>query len=66
MGSFNDLVENYNLKIITIDKINAKKENQNKEKINNLTDVLFKEIYNIYNTINMKKNNHYLLGNKIS
>jgi peptidyl-prolyl cis-trans isomerase D len=45
--SFQETAKNYNLKIITIDKINAKKENQNKEKINNLTDVLFKEIYNI-------------------
>jgi len=45
--SFQETAYNYNLKIISIDKINAKKENQNKEKINNLTDVLFKEIYNI-------------------
>ena len=36
-----------NLKIIEIDKINAKKEDRNKNKIKNLPDVLFNKIYNI-------------------
>jgi peptidyl-prolyl cis-trans isomerase D len=35
------------LKIIEIDKINSKKEDQNKNKINNLSDTLFNKIYNI-------------------
>ena len=45
--SFEETAKSNNLKIITIDKINIKKEDQNKNKINSLPDVLFNKIYNI-------------------
>ena len=45
--SFKKASNDYNLKIITIDKINAKKEDLNKNKINNISDTLFNKIYNI-------------------
>jgi len=45
--SFKDTAETNNLKIIKIDKINAKKENQKKEKIKNFPNALFDLIYNI-------------------
>ena len=35
------------MKIVKIKKINAKKEDQNKNKLNNISDALFKKIYNI-------------------
>jgi len=37
-------------KIITINKINAKKEDLNKNKVNNISDALFNKIYNIKST----------------
>ena len=45
--SFEETAESNNIKIIKIDKINAKKENQNKVKIKNIPDDLFKKIYYI-------------------
>ena len=48
--SFEETAESNNLKIIKIDKINAKKENQNKVKIKDLSDDLFKKIYYIKTT----------------
>ena len=48
--SFDDSVRNNNLKIILIKRINAKKEDENKNKIKNLSDNLFKKIYNLNST----------------
>ena len=45
--SFNETSKDNNLKIITLGKINTKKEDLNKNKINNLPDNLFNKIYNI-------------------
>ena len=45
--SFNETSKDNNLKIITFDKINAKKEDLNKNKIKNISDNLFNKIYNI-------------------
>ena len=45
--SFDETSEDNNLKIVKINKINAKKEDQNKNKISNLNDILFNKIYNI-------------------
>ena len=45
--SFDEASEGNNLKIIKINKINAKKEDQNKNKLNNISDTLFNKIYNI-------------------
>tara|TARA_B000000475_G_scaffold37062_1_gene27622 strand:+ start:70 stop:1440 length:1371 start_codon:yes stop_codon:yes gene_type:complete len=47
--NFNELTETNNLKIIEFNKINAKKEDEAKNKIKNLPDKLFKKIYNIKN-----------------
>ena len=48
--SFEETAKANNLKIIEFNKINAKKENEAKNKIENLPDNLFKKIYNIKNT----------------
>ena len=45
--SFEETANANNLKIIEFNKINAKKENKNKNKIENLPDNLFNKIYNI-------------------
>ena len=45
--SFEETAQANNLKIIEINKINAKKENQQKNKVKSLPDNLFKKIYNI-------------------
>ena len=45
--SFEETSKINNLKIVTIDKVNAKKEDQNKNEINNLSKALFNKIYNI-------------------
>mgnify|MGYP001397849297 CR=1 FL=1 len=45
--SFDEVSKDNNLKIVKIKKINAKKEDQNKNKLNNISDALFKKIYNI-------------------
>jgi len=45
--SFNDAAKNANLSVISIKKINAKKEDESKNKIKNLSDNLFKKIYNL-------------------
>jgi peptidyl-prolyl cis-trans isomerase D len=45
--SLNETSKDNNLKIITFDKINAKKEGLNKNKIKNISDNLFNKIYNI-------------------
>ena len=45
--SFGETAKANNLKIIEFNKINAKKENEEKKKIENLPDNLFNKIYNI-------------------
>jgi peptidyl-prolyl cis-trans isomerase D len=45
--SFDEATKNNNLKIVKVNKINAKKEDQNKNKFNNIPDALFEKIYNI-------------------
>ena len=45
--TFEDTAKANNLKIVEFNKINAKKENEAKNKIENLPDNLFKKIYNI-------------------
>jgi len=45
--SFEETVKTNNLKVVEFNKINAKKENERKDKIENLPDNLFKKIYNI-------------------
>ena len=45
--SFEETTKANNLKIISFNKINAKKEDETKNKIENLPDNLFKKIYNI-------------------
>ncbi len=45
--SFEETTKNNNLKIVEFKKINAKKENEKKIKIEKLPDNLFKKIYNI-------------------
>ena len=45
--SFDEVSKDNNLKIVKIKKINAKKEDQNKNKLNNISDALFEKIYNI-------------------
>ena len=45
--TFAVVAKSNNLKVIEIDKINAKKEDQNKKKINSLPDSLFNKVYNI-------------------
>ena len=45
--SFNETVKSNNLKVISIENINKKKENLNRDKISNLSDNLFKKIYNL-------------------
>ena len=45
--SFKEAATTNNLEIIEINKINAKKEDRNKNKVNNLSDDLFNKIYNI-------------------
>ncbi len=45
--SFEETANSNNLKIIEFNKINAKKENESKNKVENLPDNLFKKIYNI-------------------
>ena len=48
--SFDETSKDNNLKIIMIDKINVKKEDINKNKINNISDTLFNKIYSIKST----------------
>ena len=48
--SFDETSNDNNLKVVTIDKINAKKEDQNKNKINDIPETLFNKIYNIKST----------------
>ena len=45
--SFEETAKANNLKIVELNKINAKKEDESKNKIENLPDSLFKKIYNI-------------------
>ena len=47
--SFEETVKTNNLKVVEFNKVNAKKENERKDKIENLPDNLFKKIYNIKN-----------------
>ncbi len=45
--TFDEVAKNDDLKVISFAKINAKKENENKSKVKNLPDNLFKKIYNL-------------------
>ena len=45
--SFEETTKANNLKVVEFNKVNAKKENEAKKKIENLTDNLFKKLYNI-------------------
>ena len=45
--SFDEASKDNNLKIVKINKINAKKEDLSKSKVNNIADNLFNKIYNI-------------------
>ena len=45
--SFEETTKANNLKVVEFNKVNAKKENEAKKKIKNLSDNLFKKIYNI-------------------
>ena len=45
--SFDETVKTNNLNVISLAKINSKKEDENKTKIKNLPDDLFKKIYNL-------------------
>ena len=62
--SFDITAKNNNLNVIKINKINSKKEDQNKNKVNNLTDTLFNKIYNIKSTVTPEiitlENKYYL------
>ena len=42
-------MKNNNLEVVSIKKINAKKEDENQNKIKNLSDKLFKKIFNLRN-----------------
>ena len=62
--SFDETAKNNNLKIIKINKINSKKEDSNKNKINNISENLFNKIYNLKSTqspeIIIIENKYYL------
>ena len=45
--SFDETIKTNNLKPILLKKVNANKENENQKKIDNLSDNLFKKIYNL-------------------
>ena len=45
--SFDETIQTNNLKPILLKKVNANKENENLKKIDNLSDNLFKKIYNL-------------------
>ena len=45
--SFDDTVQNDNLKVVVLKNINAKMEDENKNKIKNIADNLFKKIYSL-------------------
>ena len=47
--SFEETVKNNNLEVVSIKKINAKKEDENQNKIKNFSDKLFKKIFNLRN-----------------
>ncbi len=64
-GSFEETAKNNNLEIIKIDKINAKKRSVDKSSYKDLSDDLFKKIYNINSTQSaevIKVNNKYFLA----
>ena len=45
--SFDETIKNDNLQFISIEKINAKKEDANKNKVKKISDELFKKIFNL-------------------
>ena len=63
--SFDETAQGDNLEIINIKKINANKEDENKNKITNLSNDLFKKIYNL-NSVNKPEviniNNKYYIA----
>ena len=63
--SFEEALKNFNLESISVKKINANKEDENKIKVKNLSDDLFKKIYNLRTVqspeiVNLN-NNYYLV-----
>jgi peptidyl-prolyl cis-trans isomerase D len=62
--SFDITAKNNNLNVIKINKINSRKEDQNKNKVNNLTDSLFNKIYNLKSAVTPEiitlENKYYL------
>ena len=62
--SFDVTAKNNNLNVIKINKINSRKEDQNKNKVNNLTDSLFNKIYNLKSAVTPEiitlENKYYL------
>ena len=63
--TFSQTIQNNNLEIVKIDKINAIKENVNKDKIEKISDDLFEKIYNL-NSVNSPEliniDNKYYIG----
>jgi len=47
--TFNEAVDSNNLRVFDFNQINANKEDENKNKIKNISDKLFKKIFNIKN-----------------
>ena len=45
--SFDETIKNDNIQFISIEKINAKKEDENKNKVKKISDELFKKIFNL-------------------
>ncbi len=45
--SFDKIVRDNNLDVISIKKVNSKKEDENKNKVKNISDKLFKKIFNL-------------------
>ncbi len=48
--SFDETIETNNLKAFSFERMNARKENENKKKVENLSDDLFKKIFNLKST----------------
>ena len=67
--SFDESIKNNNLKVISFKKVNANKEDDGKNKIENLSDNLFKKIYNLKSIKSpeiISLNNKYYLAEILS
>ncbi len=67
--SFDESIKNNNLKVISFKKVNANKEDDGKNKIENLSDNLFKRIYNLKSIKSpeiISLNNKYYLAEILS